>query len=99
MRRLLLCATLMVFGAGPGRAEDDGVPLVLTVTPSGVEDHGPDRLMRRARDLDFAFRSICVGCGTSAARPIAPGQAFAPLQTLAASRKAAPQPPDAAVVP
>ena len=65
---------------------DASTPLVLNVTPSGIEDSVDEPLMRRARDLDFAFRSICIGCGSIDARGTDARTAFSPLNALVRRR-------------
>lgn len=80
---------MMLAWAGSSRAEeiaDGSTPLVLNVTPSGFEDSIDDRLMRRARNLDFAFRSICIGCGSMDARNTDARASFSPLNTLVGRR-------------
>ena len=75
--------------AGSSRAEegaDASTPLVLNVTPSRIQDSANERLMRRVRNRDFAFRSICVGCGPINARGTNARAAFSPLNTLAKRR-------------
>ena len=89
MKRALLGAMLMMAWAGSSSAEevaDAFTPLVLNVTPSGFEDGVDERLMRRARDLDFAFRSICIGCGSMGARNTDARASFSPLNTLVGHR-------------
>jgi len=88
MWRFLLWALLALTCLGPALAEDvdDSAPLVFNVRPSRTEGAGAERqarLLRRARDLDFAFRSICIGCGATAANPNAAGAAFSPYNVLA----------------
>ncbi len=74
---------------GSARAEETGdgsTPLVLNVRPSQFEDSDrerQERLMRRARDLEFKFRSICTGCGTAGSYAPAVGTAFSPTGVLA----------------
>ena len=85
MKRALLGAMLMMAWAGSSSAEevaDAFTPLVLNVTPSRFEDSLDEQLMRRARNLDFAFRSICIGCSSIDARGTDARTAFSPLNTL-----------------
>jgi hypothetical protein len=89
MKRALLGAMLMMAFAGSSSAEevaDVATPLVLNVTPSRFEDSLDEQLMRRARNLDFAFRSICIGCGSIDARGTDARTSFSPLSTLARGR-------------
>ncbi|HYF52829.1 MAG TPA: hypothetical protein VEA41_01060 [Salinarimonas sp.] len=65
--RILLLALLLA--AGPALAQDEGEPLVFSVTPSSIDDGGAaarariEALMRRREAADYRFRSICVACG------------------------------------
>ena len=92
MRNATLIAILAAICPGLTRAEEAGaesVPLVLNVRPSGFEASAQDRrerLIRRARDLEFAFRSICTGCGASGITAPQVGTTFSPSETLAARR-------------
>ena len=93
MERILLCAILVATSPSNAQAEEAGdasTPLVFDVRPSRFEespDARQERLMRRSRDLDFAFRSICNGCGTASAYSPQTGTAFSPLNALTARPK------------
>src|SRR3954453_22491848 len=90
VRRPLLQALVAWVCLGPPLAEeavDGSAPLVFNVRPSRAEGAGAERqerLLRRAHDLDFAFRAICIGCGTTAGNAGASGAAFSPHGVLAA---------------
>lgn len=98
MKRILLSAILASASFSAAQAQDSAdspTPLVFDVRPSRFEesaDERQERLLRRSRDLDFAFRSICKGCGAAYA-PQA-GTAFSPLNALAArpNRQNRPEP-------
>lgn len=93
MGRNLLCAILVATSVSAAQAEETGEsssPLVFDVRPSRFEespDARQERLLRRSRDLDFAFRSICNGCGTISTYSPQTGTAFLPVNTLAARPK------------
>ena len=87
--RVLFCAVLASAWMGSARAEeaaDGSAPLVLNVRPSRFEDGArerQERLLRRARDAEFALRWICTGCGTTRAYSPDVGTAFSPHGALA----------------
>jgi hypothetical protein len=88
-RALLLCLALVAPEAA-GFAAQAQEPIALTVRPSRFEDEAAEararqeRLERRMRQAEFAFRSICIACG--------PGERFnssapfEPLQVLRSGR-------------
>ena len=93
VRRVLFCAVLASAWMGLARAEeaaDESGPLVLNVRPSRFEDSArerQERLLRRARDAEFALRWICTGCGTTRAYSPDAGTAFSPHGALASRPK------------
>lgn len=95
--RAMLLGLTVAATLGPSAAAEDATdPLVITVRASRVEAgegalERQERLVRRAQQRDFAFRSICNGCAAMAAR--ASAAPFHPLDALAASRRA-PTPPE-----
>ena len=92
--RALLLGLALAALASPAPAQETADPLVVTVRAYRVEaGEGSlarqERLLRRAQQRDFAFRSICRGCAALAAT--APPATFRPLDTLAVRPKAAPE--------
>lgn len=89
MKDLFLWGTMLACaGLGSARAQEtphepEFAPLVFNVRPSRAESDSTERLARRARDLDFAFRSICTGCGAAVASSGATGPMFSPHNVLA----------------
>ena len=87
--RVLFCAVLASVWVGSAWAEEAAEgsgPLVLNVRPSRFEDSArerQERLLRRARDAEFALRWICTGCGTTRAYSPDVGTAFSPHGALA----------------
>ena len=82
-----VCPWVCLGPALAAEAGDGSAPLVFNVRPSRAEGAGAERqerLLRRARDLDFAFWAICIGCGTTAGNAGASGAAFSPHGVLAA---------------
>jgi hypothetical protein len=70
VRRILLCAIVGLAWVGMAQAEGVGTPrsgpLTVKLRPSQVDARTreqQERVTRRDRQLDFAFRSICTGCG------------------------------------
>ena len=91
MKRIVPALAFALLGADCAIAQEatsGSGPLVLTVRPSrfGSGDEireRQERLMRRAAQRDYAFRTICKGCGAAATgAPV--GSAFFPLDALAA---------------
>lgn len=88
--RSVASVLLGVLSVGGARAQPATDPLVLSVTPSGVEKPSNDLealLERRMRRNDFLFRSICRGCGNS--ERFSGAGSFDPVGTLAKPRTAA----------
>jgi hypothetical protein len=70
MHRILMSAVLLLALSPAVSAEETGpAPLRLRVSPSGIDDASAEsqarqeRLMRRMRQSEFLFRSICLQCG------------------------------------
>ena len=68
---VFLCAIVGLAWVGMAQAEGVGAPrsgpLTVDVRPSRIDARTreqQERVIRRDRQLDSAFRSICTGCGT-----------------------------------
>jgi hypothetical protein len=71
VRRIFLCAIVGLAWVGMAQAEGVGAPrsgpLTVDVRPSRIDARTreqQERVIRRDRQLDSEFRSICTGCGT-----------------------------------
>jgi len=98
MTRLFVTAGALLL-AGPGFAQGapDGMPLQLTVRPSGYDavaneaQARQEKLLRRLEQSNHTFRSICINCGDGWKHQIyAP---FNPLASLGRPPEREPGPP------
>ena len=90
MKRILLCVMAASAWVGPARAEGVGArpsgPLTFNIRPSRIDDQTreqQERVVRRDQQREFAFRSICTGCGPDAKHAPEVGMAFSPAGVLA----------------
>jgi hypothetical protein len=89
-RALLLCLALFAAEAGGFAAQAEEEPIALTIRPSRVEEEAAEararqeRLERRMRQAEFAFRSICIAC--SPGERFNSSVPFEPLQALRSGR-------------